>query len=337
MKKLSFGVMILLSTLLVACGGSKEPEPSSIAKSSKNPTQSTSKTTTSQAPKKTVTDLSISLRSKGEKAYITVTGTQVNYTADEFKWAWGIADQNGNFADGKASPADEDFVKVEFDSSNQFSLDYCLTDIATLKAGTLYQIYGGTKETYAYIPFTSNMFGATDATRTYYLRQDQNNDLIFESVQPIAFATAEVVDVAQADLPEGVTNPGAYLKVGGPNSKNLTLDQIKAWDDAGNIAGDFQRCIPSWQQHLHAKDERFYKIEGNNVYFYLYCGFAEVDEGYMVHFDLVSGVTNAGLKTSTTYNGETTYETASGSFKVYSNQTSDEEHYWSCVGVYRVA
>ncbi len=340
-KQLSFMMAILAITALLGACGNKGDQSSNIDQSSKNPStskSSSSKPSTSEGPKKGVSDLSISLGNDGDKAYITVRGMQQNYTADEFKWAWGLMDRDtSTFDDGKAKPADADFVKVDFDDSNQFTVRYCLTDVQTIKAGKMYRIYGGTPETYGDIAFASNMFGASDATRKYYLRQDLENSLTFDNVQPISFATAEVVDIASADLPTGITNPGAYLKISGANSKNLTKDQIDAWNDAGNIAGDFQRVIPSWQSHPHTADERFWKIEGNNVCFYLYCGFLEVDEGWMVHFDLVSGNQGAGLYTTTTYNGETTYTTASGSFKVYSNQTSDEEHYWGCVGVYRAA
>ena len=332
-KRLSFGVVtLLLTVLLVACGGKASPSSSSKASSSRVPSSS------SQAPKKGVSDLSISLGNSDGKAYITVRGQQFGYTADDFKWAWGLMDRDSSeFADGKATPAASDFTAATFDSSNQFSVRYCLTDIQTIKAGKIYRIYGGTPENYGDIPFASNMFGANDATRKYYLRMDLDNSLTFENVQPLTYNSASIVEIAQADLPEGITNPGAYLKFGGPNSKNLTVETINAWNEAGNIAGDFQRCIPSWQSHPHVNEERFWKIEGDNIFFYLFCGFIEPEEGWMVHFDLVSGNQGAGLTTSNKINGETTYEVGSEQYKVYSGQGSDEEHYWGCVGVYREA
>ena len=336
-KQLFFGVALLLITTLMACNvkeESKEP-----AKSSNPPTSVSSKApSTSKAPAKGVSDLTISLGNDGDKAYITVRGTQQNYAADEFSWAWGLMDRDSSeFADGKAKPEISDFKKVEFNANNEFTVKYCLTDIQTIKAGKIYRIYGGTPETYTDIPFASNMFGANDATRKYYLRQDLDNSLTFDNIQPITFATASIVEIAQADLPNGITNPGAYLKIVGKNDKNLTVETIKSWEDAGNIAGYFQCCIPSWQSHPHVSEERFYTIEDNNVCFYLYVGFIGASEGWMVHFDLVSGNQDAGLYTSTTYNGETTYTVNGAKYKVYSNQTGDEEHYWGCVGVYREA
>ena len=344
-KRLSFGVItLLLTTILASCGAKTASSSTSGSKaltsssSSRSSSKSSSSSSSSQGPVKTVSDLSISLGNDGDKAYITVRGTQNGYTADNFKWAWGLLDRDtSEFADGKAKPTDADFIKATFDSNNQFTVKYCLTDIQTIKAGRTYRIYGGTPETYADIPFASNMFGANDATRKYYLRMDLDNALTFDSIQPISFATAVIEEVPQADLPEGVTNAGAYLKIGGKNEKNITMDTINSWNTAGNIAGYFQCCIPSWNSHNHTDEERFFKIEGNNVYCYLYVGFIAPEEGWMVHFDLVSGNKEAGLYTTTTYNGETTYTVGDAKYKVYSNQTGDEEHYWGCVGVYREA
>lgn len=334
-KQLSFAMVLLAVTaLLGACGAKSSIEDTS---NKPIPASSSSKPSTSQGPKKTVSDLSISLGNSGDKAYITVTGKQENYTADEFKWAWGLMDRDtSEFADGKANPSGDDFVKAEFNSNNQFTVKYCLTDIQTIKAGKIYRIYGGTPETYKDIQFASNEFGANDATRKYYLRMDLDNSLTFENIQPLTYNSASVVEIAQGDLPEGVTNPGAYLKFGGQNSKGITMETINGWNQAGNIAGNFQRCIPDYQKHVHVAEERFWKIEGNNVFFYLYCGFIQPEEGWMVHFDVVSGDENAGLTTSNKINGET-YNVNGEQYKVYSGQGSKEETYWNCVGVYRVA
>lgn len=331
-KRLSFGMSLLLALILTACGASNASNNDG-NKSSKPAT-----TSVSQAPKKSVKDISISLGNDGDKAYITVRGTQSNYSADEFKWAWGLKSNNGSFDDGKAKPADDDYVVVPFNSNNEFTVRYCLTDIQTIKAGTLYRIYGGTPETYGEIAFESNMFGANDATRKYYLRVDKDNSLVFENVQPLTYDQVAVVEVKQEDLPDGVTEAGAYLKFGGKNSKNLTVETINSWHEGGNIAGNFQRVIPSWQSHDHVDSERFWIIEGNYVYFYLYVGFIEVEEGWMTHFDLVSGNSGAGLQLSKTVWGETSYTVNEKTYKVYADTSkSTEEEYWGCVGVYRVS
>ena len=167
-KRISFGIVLMSSAiLLAACGGGGGKTSSRSHKSS-----------SSQAPRKSVEISNISLGNSGNKAYITVSGTQSNYTADDFKWAWGLlATENSSFHDGKARPEESDFTKVDFNNDNTFTVRYCLTDIDSMVAGTLYRIYGGTPETYDYIQFASNQFGANDETRRYYLRQDENNDL----------------------------------------------------------------------------------------------------------------------------------------------------------------
>ena len=332
-KQITFGV-VLLTMLLAACGGGNKDKSSSPAKTTSRTVTTT--TTTSKGPVKSISGLSISLRNDGNKAYITVRGTQSNYTADDFKWAWGLKAESGDFHDGKAIPSADDFKLATFDSNNEFTVNYCLTDITTIKAGVLYRIYGGTPESYGDIPFESNMFGANDATRKYYLRVDQENSLVFENIQPITYDQASVVELTQEQLPEGITNPGAYLKFGGKNTKDLTVETINGWGEAGNIAGNFQRVIPSYQIHNHAADERFWTIEGEYVYFYLYVGFIEPGEGYMTHFDLVSGNENAGLQLSTKVWGEVAYQVGEDTYRVYADTSkSTEEEYWGTVGVFK--
>lgn len=329
-KKFIFGMASLLAALSIsACNKteaktSEKKEGSTIALSSVD-----------ESTKKSVEITNITLSTQDNKAYVTVTGKQKNYTADEFKWAWGLLNQDtGEFADGKEKPTGDDFKKASFSASNSFTLKYCLTDILTLKSGVLYRIYGGTPESYGDIEFQSNNYGAQDATRRYYLRSDQSNSLVYDSIQPIAFTKASVVDVTQADLPAGITNAGPYLKFGGANSKNLTLETLNAWNEAGLIAGNFQRVIgEGYQVHAHSADERFYKIEGNEIYFYSYIGFITPGEGWMVHFDLVEGNANSNLQFDTTIDG-VKYTVGDSSYRVYADKNkSGEENYWGCLGV----
>ena len=342
-NKTAFAVLLTLSSLaLVSCGGTSEPaSPASSepAQSTKTSKQTSSKTETSQAPKKTVEVTSISLMDSNNKAYIRVSGTVENFEDGEFTWAWGLMDRaSGEFADGSETPEPEDFQVVSFNDSNRFTVDYCLTNITTIRSGTLYRIYGGTPETYDDIPFQSNQFGAKDATRKYYLRQDAENSLVFDNIQPISFSKASVVEMSQDELPAGITHSGFYVKFGGANSKGLTMEQLKALDDAGNIAGNFQRVIGgSYEIHEHTAEERFYAIEGNDVFFYCYISFIEPTEGWMVHFDAVSGNSGANMQFTTVLNGETLYSFDGASFRVYADSSaSGEENYWGSLGVYRV-
>ena len=340
-KRFSFGVASLLMILsLTACGNNTNTQDNT---SKANPTtSSTTKVSSSsvdQGPKKSVQISSITLSSQSNKAYITVTGTQSNYTAENFKWAWGLKNRStGDFADGKERPAEADYQIATFDANNSFTVKYCLTDILTLKSGVLYRIYGGTPESYGDIQFESNNFGASDATRKYYLRSDEENSLVYDSIQPLSFTKASVVNVEEADLPTGVTNAGPYIRFGGTNSKNLTLETINGWHTAGNIAGNFQRVINGeYLVHDHVDEERFWKIEDNNVYFYCYIGFIEPTEGWMVHFDLVEGNSNSNLQFDSTING-VSYTVGEKTYKVYADKSKGgADNYWGCLGVLREA
>lgn len=331
MKKRYFFLTTLavLTMSLTACGNTP-------AKESKEPKVQSK----DSGPVKKVNITSINLGNSSGKAYITVNGTQENYTEENFKWAWGLKDSNGTFDDGKATPLATDFVAVPFNATTgAFTVKYCLTDITTIKAGSIYRIYGGTPESYDDIPFESNMFSANDGTRNYYLRQDLDNSLTFDNVQPINWTKASVVEVAEADLPTGVTVAGAYVKFGGTNSKNLTMDTINAWHEAHNIAGNFQRTVGGdYFIHDHVDSERFWTIEGNEVYFYLYVGFIAEGEGWMTHFDVVSGNENAGLSMGVTLNGSPKYHIGEAMYMLYADTSkSGEENYWGCLGVYRAA
>ena len=338
MKKHTFIEMalVMLVMAITACGGKISPNSSDTSSvSSSSSSQKTS--STSQAPKKDIEFSSVTLMNENDKAYVQVVGTQSNYTAEEFKWAWGIKEQNGGFVDGKSNPSAEDFQLVTFDTNNSFRLRYCLTDITTLKAGTLYRIYGGTPEKYGDIAFPTNQTGARDSKRIYYPRSDEDNSIVFDAIQPISYTKASVVELAQEDLPAGVTTPGAYVKFGGVNSKNITLEMIEEWHTAGNIAGNFQRVKGgSYELHNHVDGERFWRIEDNYLYVYLYIGFIEPSEGWRTHFDFVGGNAGGSLQLDTTLNGETSYTVNNAVYKLYANKNNGtEENYWGCLGVYR--
>ena len=320
-------------------GSSSQQASSSQQQASSSQAGSSSQQGSSQqSADKSVTITECILMSDAGKAYVKVSGTQANYSAAEFKWAWGIKvnGDSGAFVDGKATPEDADYQVVAFDASNAFTVRYCLTDIANLTSGAFYRVYGGTPETYGDIAFTTAETGARDTSRSYYLRSDQNNSFVFDSVQPISFTKASVVNVAQADLPEGVTNAGAYLKFGGVNEAGITLDMLNEWHTAGKIAGNFQRVIGGYSKHDHVDAERYWKIEGNDVFFYCYIGFMANGEGWMTHFDLVSGNSGANLQFDNVIWGEEEYVIDGASYRVYADSSkSGESNFYGCLGVKR--
>lgn len=342
--KLFMLIPMLMSMGLAACtnsvASSTAPSSSSAQPSSSKPSSS-SKSSTSAASSKTVTITSIKLGNEDGKAYVLVDGTQTNYTAEEFTWAWGLRVRNGDFVNGKETPAATDFKTATFDaSSKSFSLKYCLTDL-DLTSGSFYEVYGGTPISYGLIEFTNTNTGARDATRSYYLRTDEGNSIVFDSIQPIKFTKASIVN-NPANLPAGKTE-GLYIKFGGVNEANLTTDIIAGWEKDGKVAGNFQRVIGGdYQVHTHTADERFYTIEGEDVFFYCYIGFIASGEGWMTHFDCVSGNSTANLQFDNSIWGgaENTYTVGNDIYRVYADNKSHgskETEFWGCLGVTRNA
>ena len=322
---------------------SSSSSSSSVAPSSSSssvaPSSSSADSSSSVLPPEPVKAIQVSeskFVNEGGKVYFKVTGTQENHTADEFKWAWGIRERNADFAYGKETPEEADFAAAEFDSNNQFVLKLCLTDIEGLKSGSFYRIYGGTPATYGDIAFTDTQADSRDTTRHYYLRADQDNSFVYDSVQPLSFTKASVVGVAEADLPEGVTQAGAYLKFGGVNEAGITHEMLEEWHTANKIAGNFQRTVPNqYSVHNHADAERFWKIEGDDLFFYVYVGFIAENNGWMMHFDLVSGNSGANLNFEATFDG-VPFEVDGALYRVYADSTkSGPENYYGCLGVYR--
>ena len=342
-KKLLGLVMAMASLSIAACnGGNNDSTAKPNNSNSKTPASSQTSSSKSSSTSKSVSISDISLSNEDGKAYVKVTGTANNYAADEFKWAWGLKvyGDSGAFVDGKETPAADDYKAAEL-SGTSFTLKYNLTDL-TLTSGEFYQVYGGTPESYANIPFTNTNTGARDATRNYYLRTDKDNSIVFDSIQPIAFSKASVVNIDAADLPTGVTVAGPYLKFGGANEANLTVETINEWHDANKIAGNFQRVIGGeYQLHNHVDEERFWAIEGDDVYFYCSIAFIADGEGWQTHFDCVSGNAGANLQfENTTFWGdaEHTYTIGADIYRVYADKNGhggSEAGFWGCLGVTR--
>ena len=344
-KKLVGLIAIMGCLSIAACnGGNNGSTAKPNSSGSKAPASSQTSSSKSSSTAKSVSISDISLSNEDGKAYVKVSGTANNYAAGEFKWAWGLKvnGENGEFVDGKEAPADADYKAAEL-SGTSFTLKYNLTDL-TLTSGEFYQVYGGTPESYGNIPFTNTNTGARDATRNYYLRTDKDNSIVFDSIQPINFSKASVVNIEEGDLPAGVTVAGPYLKFGGVNEANLTMDMINEWADAGKIAGNFQRVIGgSYSLHDHVNTERFWAIEGEDVYFYCSIAFIADGEGWQTHFDCVSGNAGANLQfENTTFWGdaEHTYTIGADIYRVYADKNGhggSEEGFWGCLGVTRNA
>lgn len=298
----------------------------------------------SEAPQKSITISAVTMVTENNKVYVKVSGTQANYSAAEFKWAWGLKvnGDNGEFIDGKAQPEAADFQAATFDSNNAFEVKYSLSDIENLVSGTFYRVYGGTPESYNDIAFTDQQAGGKDALRSYYLRSDQQYSIVFDARQPVEFTKASIVKITAEDIPAGATatQVGAYVKFGGANLRSYTADDIAALKANGKINGNFQRVIVksgnAYSKHDHADTERFWKIEGDDLFFYCYVGFIAENEGWMTHFDMVNGNNNANLQFENVIWGEEAYDIDGAIYRVYADSSkSGEANYHGCLGVYR--
>ena len=294
----------------------------------------------SEAPQKSITISAVTMVTENNKVYVKVSGTQANYSAAEFKWAWGLKvnGDNGEFVDGKAQPEAADFQAATFDSNNAFELKYSLSDIENLVSGTFYRVYGGTPESYNDIAFTDQQAGGKDALRSYYLRSDQQYSIVFDARQPVEFTKASVVKITAEDIPADATatQVGAYVKFGGANLRGYTAADIAELKANNKIAGNFQRVIGGYSKHDHADTERFWKIEGDDLFFYCYVGFMADNEGWMVHFDMVNGNSGANLTFENVIWGEQQYVIDGAGYRVYADSSkSGESNYYGCLGIFR--
>ena len=281
------------------------------------------------------------------KVYVKVSGTAANYAAGEFKWAWGIKvnGDNGAFVNGKATPDAADYKAETLGADGAFTVKFCLSDIENLKSGDFYRIYGGTPESYGDIAFTDSQTGAKDADRNYYLRNDQNGSLVFDMLPPVALTKASVVNVTADDIPTGSSaTAGAYLKFGGANAKNLTADDIAGWRTGGKLKAMFQRVIQNdvatgFAMHSIQDSEMFWKVEGDEVYFYLYIGFMEDKEGWQTHFDMLGGNEWANCNMGVVLTGDVEYTIGGKIYTVFadSSKGSSAGDYYGCLGVHVAA
>lgn len=300
------------------------------------------------APEKSVRVSESVLSLEENKVYVKVSGTAANYAAGEFKWAWGIKvnGDNGAFVNGKATPDAADYKAETLGADGAFTVKFCLSDIENLKSGDFYRIYGGTPESYSDIAFTDSQTAAKDADRNYYLRNDQNGSLVFDMLPPVALTKASVVNVTADDIPTGssATATGAYLKFGGANAKNLTADDIAGWRTGGKLKAMFQRVIQNdvatgFDMHSIADTEMFWKVEGDEVYFYLYIGFMKDKEGWQTHFDMLGGNEWANCNMGVVLTGDVEYTIDGKIYTVFADASkgANAGDYYGCLGVHVAA
>lgn len=256
-NKLFAIVAMTAAMTLAACGGPKT------SASGKTNSGSKTQTTTSKEPPKPVKEAKmdeVKLAKKDDgKVYVQLKGHETLYTAaDKIEYAFGISSGDGTvpeptetdpnpsdgFILGKQAPQAADFQQIQFtpaaDATKvEFSLEYCITDIANIETG-VYHFFGGfTAAEYAQIEFVESNadFTGRDQFYDYFIRNDQSaTGLAIEDLGPVLFNAAVVVKDPDAD------HTGLYLKATGTansaySQTAYTQEQLNAW----NTKLDFQR------------------------------------------------------------------------------------------------
>lgn len=265
------------------------------------------------------------------KVYLQVGGTQENHTADEFKWAWGLASGSGEsitFLYGSATPAAADFKAATFDANKAFAVELCLSDVPNIVAGT-YTVYGGTPETYRAINPVNENSSAKDGSFKYYIRIDLNQ-ICLDDLPVVAFEEASVY--IPSDLPTG-KQAGVYVKIGGTVKAGVDVDTL-------TVKADFQRISP-YAKHPNngafPENEMFWVKDAANgkAYINLYVGFMAVGEKWATHLGFNTN-NNPNCYMANDIN-DVEYRFADEDInKVYTVNAKESEGqqgtYWGCLG-----
>ena len=288
-------------------GGQDQSSQAGEDQSSRNPwggqsgwaPQSSQPAASSEDPdRKSIEVSSFAIEKKDDnKVYLKIEGTQANHSADEFKWAWGLASgsgQNISFIFGKAEPEADDYVASTFNENNEFAVELNLSDIDELVVGQ-YTIYGGTPDTYGAISPLDADSSAEDDNFKYYINEQSqfgrtSYQFVVDALPVIDFETAVVYNPGD-DLPDG-KQEGIYVKIGGAVKAGTVLEELtvkasfqRVSGNQGGMGGNTTYPSSGWNQPAPAfpEDEMFWTEdrENNKAYINLYIGFMNVNEKWM--------------------------------------------------------
>lgn len=331
---------IAAALTLVACGGgnnaSKKPSGNT-AKTSKS-----SKPSTSRVPTKSVSVASANLVKKADnKVYVQVTGTETLYKTGELKWAWGVVTHGAAEATwvlGAETPAATDFTAVTFEAAAEndptakpFTVELCLTDMATLPVGMI-EVYGGdTADTYAALEMADTTVAVKDAKNNYYIRDDEGAGVIaVDALPPVGLEKATIVT-----NPEGKT--GVYAKIGGANNIGYTDAQLAELTPYVNFQSTTSWSNTRVQNSETNPDELFYKIEGQEVFLFVHIDFMVTGGAnrYNTHLNFAADTKqDCKMSVDILENNVYTFEEANRKITVYSNTKGgrDQQEFWSNLG-----
>ncbi len=310
------------SSSVAPSSSSVAPSSSSVAPSSSSEVPSSS----SEAPSKSVTYASSSfVKGDDGKVSLVVTGTQANYDAAEFKFAFGLSDGT-NFVVGKETPEDADYKFVPtLGEAGAFSVSFGLEDLEGIAEGE-FNVYLGPKGAYA--DGTSNInitSGATAGAKyRFATRADDNRLQIFE-LPPISFTEAAIRLVENKPV---LYFGGATTETEAEVLAHTPWIQVQS---VGNPVYGYEQGFETWRNH----DLNAVMVYENNKAFVT----ADVSElpnaSYNVHFNLSGAHSGEAVMDNAIDQSENKVVYNGKNYWCWSDPTAgtnDQEHFWGHLG-----
>ena len=350
-KKLAF-IFAAAVLGLAACGGESAPasgektpdaSPQSGSKAStKSATSKTSKSQTSRtsaAPRPSASLSSVDVVAKESKLYLQFKGSFANVEAANLKFALGLLEYNSgseeaNWLVGKETPAEADYNLTATIAEKNWTLDYCVSDIANVKAG-IYNIYfGAASNLIEYAALGSDFAevnGAKAGLFRGYTRSDQNVgstlSLCLDELPPISLTEAKVV----------LEGEKLYAMIGGETTK--TLDELKAYNSFLNFQNTngwsntrIQKMVEEPVEGTYYYD---YVIENNKAYIKADVSFFTAGGNYNTHLNITEN-TQANCKLDVSVDQNYDFESLNLRVNVFCDitkgQGDGQDYFWGNLG-----
>jgi len=219
----------------------------------------------------------------GENVYFKIEGRCYGYQQEELKFAFGLFNKiTEKFEYGSEAPGQNDFnVIATIDEATNigeltsFTALLNISEISTLVGGN-YQIYVGENvKKYQLITIKSPNFYDFDYRYEYYCRGDKDVNTVISISKLPPFNVTEVSVVSNP-----TNHRGNYLKLGGRQPENYTLDQLNNFV----TLCDFQRIEPSYKKE--PLTDYFFEVSGNKSYIYMSLAGMQAGETYMTHLSV---------------------------------------------------
>ncbi len=351
-KKLAF-IFAAAVLGLAACGGESAPasgektpadtsQKSGTKTSGKSATSKTSKSQTSRtsaAPRPSASLSSVDVVAKENKLYLQLKGSFANVEAANLKFALGLLEYNSgseeaNWLVGKETPAEADYNLTATIAEKNWTLDYCVSDIANVKAG-IYNIYFGAASNlieYAALGADfAEVSGAKAGLFRGYTRSDQNVgstlSLCLDELPPIALTEAKVVYEGEK----------LYAMIGGETTK--TLEELNAYDSFLNFQNTNGYSNTRVQKMVDEPVEGTYYytyvVDGAKAYIKADVSFFTAGGNYNTHLNITKN-TQANCKLDVSVDQNYDFEALNLRVNVFCDTTKGQadgaDYFWGNLG-----